>query len=223
MADPPTRDGGRRVDIIEAVKTPLGFLTLGVLVLEALGVAYLPHVEGRNETLLLLSMVIVLVVYPVFVLWLSYHRPELLRPPTAGAVPAELEPLVQEMTHQREIARSIEGRWRYQASTTAEDGSTRQVPGGCLMRAEGSRLVIEGEWRDETGNAVGHWSARQVLLDSEQLTFLFEVQERPGTSVLGVTQVRILHDEQGAVDRLSGTWGVLSRTDYGAIDFERES
>ncbi|MBF0550536.1 MAG: hypothetical protein HQK60_08370 [Deltaproteobacteria bacterium] len=69
-----------RVAIIEAVKTPLGFFTLGMLVAEGgLGVLTV-RLEGQNQTYALLGTIGCLVLLILVVTFIAIYQPEILKP-----------------------------------------------------------------------------------------------------------------------------------------------
>ncbi len=88
--DQNTQPTNSRVDIIQTVKTPLGFFTLTVLVVEAiLGVAA-GFSQGADRTLLIWGMMILIFLLIIIVVGLALFRPEALsgkRPGTITELP----------------------------------------------------------------------------------------------------------------------------------------
>ena len=79
--------GLSRRDIIESVKTPLGFFVLGLLVFEAILAVFAAYSSGLERGLLFGAMVLLMFSLICIVAFLAYYRPEALK----GDRPENLE------------------------------------------------------------------------------------------------------------------------------------
>jgi hypothetical protein len=70
--------GARRPQVIESVKTPLGFFVLSLLVVEALLATLVVNASGRDRTIAIVGMLVLLFGAGVAVLFLAYRRPDSL-------------------------------------------------------------------------------------------------------------------------------------------------
>ncbi len=83
---PKTKKTSSRVAIINAVKTPLGFFVLVVLVVEVALGGLAAKAEGENQLVALYGMLVVVLALIAVVAFFSYRRPEALigeRPPAS--------------------------------------------------------------------------------------------------------------------------------------------
>lgn len=86
MENKSSSDRSERVSIIETVKTPLGFFTLAVLLVEAVLGITANLSEGTDRTYLIVSMIALIFLLVAIVAALAYFRPEALmgRRPAGG-------------------------------------------------------------------------------------------------------------------------------------------
>lgn len=74
----PTSEHGARVDLINAIRTPLGFFALALLIVEGVFGAIALSTQGTERTVSMVIMVIGVFVIVAVVAFFAYHRPEAL-------------------------------------------------------------------------------------------------------------------------------------------------
>jgi hypothetical protein len=74
-----SQQAGERLSLVEAIKTPLGFFSLAILVVEALLGGLALALSGSDRTFLLFSIVGILVLLVLVVATIASLRPEALR------------------------------------------------------------------------------------------------------------------------------------------------
>jgi hypothetical protein len=225
MADESSNKPAERGSIIESVKTPLGFFTLGVLVVEAIMGMLIPIVEGTNQTLLIVGMIAVLLFLFLLVSWILLFKAEVLRPRSAGALDEDVQALVEYSEHNAALARYLVGRWRYEAITEIGDKPAVKTSGTCDISMSNISLELDGNWADEDTDSAGSWHARQLSLSEHELVYLFEAPEKFGVASEGVTKLRITDkdDNRQQAFRMAGFWSVLGKDTHGRIEFDRDA
>ena len=99
MTQQTSNTSASRVDIIQMVKTPLGFFTLIVLVVEVILGISANLSQGADRTYLIIGMLILIFLLVIIVAGLAFFRPEAL----SGKRPQDLE--FQNLSPVQKIAR----------------------------------------------------------------------------------------------------------------------
>lgn len=73
-----SNDSDERLSIIDAVKTPLGLLTLALLIIEALMIGLVGTLSGSDRSFLLYSSVGIIVLVIFMVIFVAWYKPEAL-------------------------------------------------------------------------------------------------------------------------------------------------
>jgi hypothetical protein len=213
------------VKIIQAVRTPLGFFTLVVLVIEAFMIYTCKDLSGSNLTLLIVGMIGILLLLVLIVgITICFYPESLFREGKVASQPEDIMKIINHFKARAEIAAQLAGSWEFTAySKRGEDTDKIKTRGNCNIVKSDFHLYIEGNWIDENDQVAGSWFAGQIFLDERELTYVFEVPETPGVASLGVTKVRLIYSKtEGNVSVMRGNWGILSQNVYGKIEFKRK-
>jgi hypothetical protein len=178
---PKARSENGRIALIDAIKNPLGFFVLVVLVVEAL-LATLAALSRNSVTLavtLIHGMLTVLILLIVIVAYLAWVRPEALMGLRQAKIPG------------------VDGKWKYRCTTeitmkTGKKpvGSELQHGGICEISTErtvfGIKLVITGQrlWTiDKSGkySLAQNWSASWGVITAEGMHFDYAIVTKKGT------------------------------------------
>ena len=74
----------RKAELIRAVKTPLGYFTLIVLVVEAIIGGIIPFTSGQDRTFLIIGMLVIILCLIIIVAFMAFFRPYTLYGLTAA-------------------------------------------------------------------------------------------------------------------------------------------
>jgi energy-coupling factor transporter transmembrane protein EcfT len=96
---------GSRIAIIGAVKTPLGFFALVVLVIEAILGIVAGAISGLDRSITVIGMLVIIIALIGIVAYFSYYRPEALDPKLGNPKRVEIDPTTLTLPLQQEIQR----------------------------------------------------------------------------------------------------------------------
>ena len=175
MSDNSASEGQERTSIIGAVKTPLGFFALAVLVGEAGLLAFAAKAEGMDRTIGILGMIVLLFASGAAVYFLASRRSDTLNPqsilpafaesPFFDRVMAELRPTIKRLADndytlakyyrdQGDLQRLLDGLYSglLYASGAVPTGRIESIFYGNLMEWDGKSLRVryfKGPYNDE--------------------------------------------------------------------------
>jgi hypothetical protein len=214
--------GKRRVSIIEAVQTPLGFFVLVVLIVEVI-FALACNYYHQYQKEIVYSMIALIFFLILIVAGLACYRPGAL-----FGLPRQEDP---EITKIRENFREVEavvdkviGTWKFTNEYTPEGQQEKeQTTGFCEIRKGKYGIYINGTWYAADGKH-GNWTAKQVFINDDGMIFIYELPRGLVEVILGVGQVRFMYDREGSVvSKMTGHWAVIGSKTYGQAEFEREN
>lgn len=168
--------GGERAGIIEAVRTPLGFFALVVLVIEAILAVVAGIGSGMDRTITISGMLCVIVGLILIVAYFAYHRPEALAgkreevkieiEPALAPLQNEIDKLQQENAALKDETRRLTA-LRFRVWTYMDTGTAVQIE-DVLRRLD---IVNDRSGKAEVEAVIG--------------SFLQENLIKPDTSSLG--------------------------------------
>lgn len=212
-----------KVRIIEAVKTPIAFFVLVILLVEGvLGLVGIKCPEQR--TIVIIGMLALIFLLIVIVTLLSWCRPEALKGVRFIDDP-ELEKIRQNFQEVEKMAEMISGKWDI-VSTYHKDGSLEptEAQAACEITKGRYGIIMQGSSLGPDGSIGVNFVVKQAFVSEDGLTFIFQVPQNLGQSILGVGQVRFVSsaNDRKLIDKMEGNWGVLGSKTSGKIEFRRK-
>jgi hypothetical protein len=211
-----------KVRIIETVRTPLAFFVLIVLMVEIIfGIA-----AGKfpsQQKVIIYAMIILIFLLVGIVAFLSYLKPEALRGVRYSEDP-ELTRIRQNFQEIEHLANMIVGDWTFITRYQPESQQQRvEVRGFCEIKKGKYGISMHGNCIDQDGNSSTPFVVKQVFMNEEGLTFIYEVPQDLGRATLGVGQVRFGPAErESLIGQMRGNWGVLGSKVFGEAKFDRK-
>ena len=211
-----------KVRIIDAVKTPLAFFVLIVLMVEIIfGIAATKFVDQRE--VIVVAMIILIFLLVGIVAFLAYSKPEALKGARYFEDPelAKIRQNFQEIEH---LANRIIGDWTFTTHYQPEGQQQRvEVRGSCEIRKGKYGVSMHGNCVDQDGKPGAPFIVKQVFMNEEGLTFIYEVPQDLGRATLGVGQVRFSPDDaESLISQMRGNWAVLGSKVFGEAKFDRK-
>lgn len=217
------RTADDRRSIIEAVRTPLGFFTLGVLVCEGIMAVVLFKVQSTNQTILIVGMIGTLLFLFAVVGFITFVRPQVLEFGRGEAVSDEIKVLLPSLRAFRSRSEAIVGTWSVAGQQLNEAGEkVTESAATCTITSNGLQVTIEGAWKNPNNEQIGSWIAENVFVGEHAMTYVWEVPERVGSTPTGVARLifsRLPNTKY--VNEMKGTWGVVGRGEFGTLEFKR--
>lgn len=213
-----------KVRIIEAVKTPIAFFVLVILLVEGiLGLVATKCPDQR--TMVVLGMLALIFLLVVIVATLSYYRPEALKGVRFIDDP-ELDKIRQNFQEVEKIAAMISGIWEVTTSYRLNENSgvidTKAI---CEITKGKFGILMHGHALNPDGSQGANFIVKQVFIGDDGLTFIYEVPQGLGKTVLGVGQVRFILPvgSEKLIKQMKGNWGVLGSETSGSTEFNRNN
>ncbi len=209
-----------KVQIIEAVKTPLGFFVLVVLVVEVIFGFTASNTNSKEIVVAMIALIFLLVGIVAF---LSYRRPEALSGARYSEEP-ELAKIRQEFQEKEHLADMVAGEWTFSTHYQPEgDDKSREMKGCCEIRKGKYGVSMHGSCLGQDGNPGASFVVRQVFVNEDGLTYIYEVPLDLGKAVLGVGQVGFVdYEGETPVSHMRGNWAVLGSRLGGKAEFIRK-
>jgi hypothetical protein len=211
------------VRVLEAVKTPLAFFVLVVLLVEVIfGIAARYLDEQRN--IIVIAMVTLIFMLVLIVAFLAYRRPEALRG-LRYCEDLELTKIRQKFQEVEHLANMITGQWTFMTTYQAEGAQQiAEASGTCEITKGKYGISMHGGCLDQIGKPEAPFLVKQVFLNEDGLTYIFEVPQELGRATLGVGQVRFIYTVgTSVVNQMKGNWGVLGSKTSGKATFNRKN
>lgn len=211
------------ISIIEAVTNPLGFFVLVVLLVEVIfGIAAVKFEKQRG--LIVVAMITLIFVLVGIVSFLSYCRPEALRGARYEADP-EIAQIRQNFRDVEHLANMVIGDWIF-VTQYQPDGQQQpvEVKGSCKISKGKYGISMHGNITDPDGEPGTAFIVKQVFVNEDGLTYIYEVPQSLGRAILGVGKVRFVHAEgESLVTQMRGNWAVLGHELSGKAEFNRNN
>lgn len=210
-----------KASIIEAVKTPLGFFVLIVLIVEIIFAISGTRFEDQ-QSIIVRAMISLIFVLVGIVAFLAYCRPEALSGVryVEDSDLAKMRKSFQEIEH---LANKIVGDWTFVTHYQPEGQQRVEMRGLCEIRKGKYGIFMHGNVLDPDGNPITLFLVKQVFMNEQGLTYIYEVPQDLGRAVLGVGQVRFGPEYTGSqINQMIGNWGVLGSKVFGEAKFERK-
>jgi hypothetical protein len=212
-----------KVRVLEAVKTPLAFFVLVVLLVEVIfGIAakYL----DQQRTIIVVAMVTLIFLLVLIVAFLAYRKPEALKGVRYCEDP-ELSNIRQNFQEVEHLAGMITGEWKFVSLYQPEGAQqTVEVRGSCEITKGKYGISMRGNCEDQNGNPEAPFVIKQVFINEDGLTYIFEVPIELGQATLGVGQVRFIHAVgETVISQMKGNWAVLGSRGSGKATFNRKN
>lgn len=210
--------------IIEIVSNPLGFFVLLVLLVEAIfALSAVKFKEQRN--LIVKAMIVLIFLLVSIVAVFSYFNPEALKGARYAEDP-EITKIRANFRESEQIAAKIVGDWSFITRLKQKDNE-QVVPviGYCVISKGKYGITISGNYEDKSGKPTGIFNVKQVFINEDGLTYIYEVPTRRiGKKVLGVGQVSFVYtDGEQLINQMIGNWAVLGSELAGKAEFKRKT
>ena len=211
------------VNVIEAVKTPLGFFVLVVLLVEMIfAVAAGKFYDQR--TIIISSMLALIFMLVLIVAALACYRPEALNGRRYIEDP-EIAQMRQNFREIEQVADMLVGDWEFVSQhTPAGEKHAVEARGFSKITKGKYGVSMHGQCIDLAGKPCHAFAIKQVFISEDGLTYIFEVPQNLGKTILGVGQVNFDPVEgKSVVNQMRGNWAVLGSEISGKAEFHRKN
>lgn len=204
---------------IKIVKTPLGFFVLVVLLIEAIfgiSAANFPN----ERAVIVYAMIGLIFLLVAIVCLLACFKPGALM----GFDP-ELAKIRENFQKVESLADGIAGEWEFRTTFQREAGQPPvEVVGACTFTKGRYGIRAQGNILQQDARPSPAFAFKEVFLQDDGLTFIFEVPIDLGHATLGVGQVTFVESKgKPRINQLKGNWAVVGKTLQGKAQFDRKS
>jgi len=208
-----------RAGILKTVRTPLCFFALVVLSVNVIFVGAALAFPDQHGVLVV-AMISLMFLLVLIVAFLTYFKPQVLMRPYEDPEVARMRETFQGIEH---LASKIIGGWTFVTKYAPGGGQQKvEVRGSCEISKGTYGISIHGKCTDEKGIPGRPFVVKQVFLNEDGLTFIFEVPVGLGRVILGVGQVGFTSAEgESRINQMRGNWAVLGSRVGGEAEFDR--
>ncbi len=211
-----------RAQIIETVRTPLGFFVLVVLVVEViLGGIVRFEPDDNVRTYLVMGMLLIIIALIAIVSFFTYAKPEAL----TGMTPMDSE------THQLLISArkyaalqdKLLGEWQFEGRYQVEGHSGE-------VRLRGTATISKGEFAPTADGEVSfgekedllRFTSKVITLTPTELTIVGEVPYRVGVNSTGINYLRLVYGDNGdSIVAMRGEFAIIEEQVFGRSEWRR--
>ncbi len=207
--------------IIEAVKTPLGFFVLVVLLVEVI-FAVAGKYFAQQRRIIVGAMIILIFLLVGLVASLACFKPEALKGERYSEDPEIAK--IRQVFQQKEntVNRFVGGGWTFVTSYQREGLPRVDLRGSCEIKKSRYGISINGNCLDQQGKPYGAFIVKLVFMQEDGLTYMFEMPLALGKAILGVAQVRFIEIQgESRISQMRGNWAVLGTALSGTVEFIR--